>query len=70
MKRILVATDLSPKAGPAIQRACRIASEQCAALLILHVIAGSLPAVDRAILAEMKAKHDQLADKVRSLCGA
>ncbi|MES1975153.1 MAG: universal stress protein [Pseudomonadota bacterium] len=52
MKRILVATDLSPKAGPAIQRACRIASEQCAALLILHVVAGSLPAVDRAILAE------------------
>jgi valyl-tRNA synthetase len=30
-----------------------------------HVVAN-----DRAILEEMKAKRDQLVDKVRSLCGA
>lgn len=52
MHCILVASDLSQKAGPALQRACQIASEHCAALHLLHVAPRSLSSSDRGILAE------------------
>jgi len=52
--------------GKQIQsREGRLANEKYVAKAPANVVAS-----DRAILAEMKAKHDQLADKVRSLCGA
>ena len=42
----------------------RLANEKYVAKAPAHVVAS-----DRQILADMKAKHEQLVEKVRSLCG-
>ncbi len=43
MKRLLMATDLSPRSDRAIERAINIAHQKGATLTILHVIDGDLP---------------------------
>lgn len=52
MQRILVATDLSPRAGIAVARACQIGAGHCATLHLLHVVPHAMNAVDRALRAE------------------
>lgn len=58
MRTIMVATDLGPEGEHALQRACLIASQHCAALTILHVAGGLTKPIDEALLAD---DLDQLA---------
>ena len=43
MKKLLLATDLSPRSEPALQRAIRLAGEHGAALTVVHVVDEDLP---------------------------
>jgi nucleotide-binding universal stress UspA family protein len=52
MRTILAATDLSLPGNDALHRACRIASDHCAALVLLHVAPRALAPGKRAILGE------------------
>ena len=55
MQRILIATDLTAAGTNALQRACMLASHECAALMILHVIDRARSAASQTILAEQLA---------------
>lgn len=52
MRTILAATHLSLRGNDALYRACRIASDHCAALVLLHVAPRALAPGKRAILGE------------------
>ncbi|MBY8827380.1 universal stress protein [Hephaestia mangrovi] len=52
MQTILIASDLSQAATPALARACLIAEQHCADLVIFHVARRAMHAADRALLAE------------------
>jgi len=52
MRNIVIATDLTPAGGHALQRACLIASQHCASLTILHISSGFTKALDRELIIE------------------
>ena len=70
LKKILAATDFSPRAGIAIERAARIARDWSAELSLLHVM-GRLPleAIRRILIEHPLAVEQRLVDAARNDLG-